>query len=60
MTQKEAKIKALEYLLENEYSYATLSNDSDLYTDSQFIKISNAIDDEINILSKKLEKLKLK
>ena len=60
MTQKEAKIKALEYLLENEYSYATLSNDSDLYTDSQFIKISNAIDDKINILSKKLEKLKLK
>ena len=59
MTQKEAKIKALEYILEENYSHAALNNDSDLYTDSQFTKISNAIEDEINILTKKLERLKL-
>lgn len=56
MTKKDAQIKAIEYILNTHHAYSEL-NDELLFTDSQYDKVSDAIDHEISILEGKLRKL---
>lgn len=59
MTKKEAKIKALEYIIECNHAYAELCNDSDQYSESSYDKVMKEIEYETNLIEKKLNKLKL-
>ena len=58
MKKKEAKIKALEYFINSNYSYADLNNDFFNYSESEFNKIQNELDNIFGLMENKLKKLK--